>query len=150
MSVIKRILNTLSLLCLLGGIFLIIYSYLTNRTFISYISKLLSDAEFGATMKNMLIGLGLIVLALILFIIGLRIGSKIRKNVKERLAQEKAAREEQEKAQKEMQAEMESIKIEAEKARADAEEARNQLKALESPAEEVEVEVIHPEETNEE
>ena len=130
MKILKKVLNVLSLISLIGGIFIIIFAYLGNKTFISYITKLLEDAKFGGTLKHMLIGIGLIILALVLFVVSLRLSSKIRKREKQRLEEEKTKRIEQEKVNQQIREEAEIAKADAKHAREEAEAAQNELREI--------------------
>ena len=122
MRIVKKILNWLGLICLVGGIGLIIFAYFSNRSFLAYISKLLSDAQFGTTMKQMLIGAVLIVAALILFSFALKAGSVAKRNEKKKEEALRAQREEAEAKARAMQQEAEAAKAEAERVKAEAQQ----------------------------
>ena len=143
MRVLKKILNWISLLLLLGGAGLILVTYITNKSFITYLSNQLNSAQFGVPMRRMLIGIGLIVLALIIFVLALKVGGRIRKQDKERKAEEKVRQKEQEAYNKQIQQEAADAKAENERLKAEAEEANAKLKAMShSENEAVEVEVV--------
>ena len=130
MRVIKKILNWLSLLLFIGGMGTILVTYLTNKSFITYLSNQLNSAQFGVPLKRMLIGAGLVLLALILFMISLKVGGRIRRQDKVRRAEEKEKNKAQEAYNKQIQQEAADAKAENERLRAEAEEAQAKLRQL--------------------
>lgn len=130
MRVLKKIMNWLSLLLLIGGAMLMLITYFTNKSFITYLSNQLNSAQFGIPMRRMLIGAGLILLALIIFALSLKVGGHIRKQDKERRAIEKEKQKEQEAYNKQIQQEAADAKAEAERLKAEAEEAQAKLRAM--------------------
>ncbi len=143
MRVFKKLLNWISLLLVLGGVMLMVVTYFTNKSFITYLSNQLNSAQFGIPMKRMLIGVGLVLLGLIFFAISLKVGGRIKRQDKERRAEEKERRKEQEAYNKQIQQEAEEAKAENERLKQEAEEAQAQLRALnQNPVEEVEAEVV--------
>lgn len=132
MKVLKKILNWISVILLFGGVGLMVFAYYTNKPFLNYISGLLADAKFGTTLKQMLIGIGMVFAALLLFSLSLRIGGKIRKKEKERQAAEKERQKEEEKKNQELRAQAEAARAEAEKMRQEAEKAQAQLRSMDT------------------
>ena len=132
MKILKKIINWISAILFFGGIGLMIFAYYTNKPFLNYISSLLSDAKFGTTMKQMLIGLAMLLLSLLLFSVSLRVGGKIKRKEKERAAAEKARLQEEEKKNKELREQAEQAKAEAEKMRQEAEKAQAQLRSMDT------------------
>lgn len=130
MRIIRKILNWVSVITIVVGVCLIIFSYLTNRSFLAYITNILNDAQFGTTFKHILIGFGLVILGLILFSFGLRLGSRIRKVDRERKEEEKKNRELEEARNRKVKEEAESARAEAEQLKKEAEEAKAQLYSM--------------------
>lgn len=122
MRVIKKILNWLGLICLLGGIGLIVFAYFSNRSFLNYISNLLADAKFGVTMRQMLLGVVLVIVSLILFSLALKAGGVAKRREREKAEADRLKREEDEARTRKMQQEAEQAKAEAERAKAEAQQ----------------------------
>ncbi len=122
MRVIKKILNWLGLICLLGGLGLIAFAYFSNRSFLNYISNLLADAKFGVTLRQMLFGVLLIIVSLVLFSLALKAGGVAKRHAKEKAEADRLQREENEARTRKMQEEAEQAKAEAERMKAEAQQ----------------------------
>ncbi|MBR2552399.1 MAG: hypothetical protein IKR06_03040 [Erysipelotrichaceae bacterium] len=122
MRIIKKILNWLGLLCLIGGLGLMTFAYFSNRSFLNYISNLLADAKFGVTVRQMLFGLLLVIVSLILFGFALKAGGVAKRHEKEKAEADRLQREENEARTRKMQQEAEQAKAEAERMKAEAQQ----------------------------
>ena len=126
MKILKKILNWLSLILLIGGAGLILVTYLTNKSFITYLTSQLNNAQFGGALKKMMIGMVMIIVALIIFVLSLKLGSIIKKKDKERAALEKEKAAEQEAINQQIRQEAEDAKAEAARLKEEAESLRAQ------------------------
>ncbi|MBR3168374.1 MAG: hypothetical protein IKF18_06785 [Erysipelotrichaceae bacterium] len=122
MRVIKKILNWLGLICLLGGLGLIVFAYFSNRSFLNYISNLLADAKFGVTLRQMLFGVLLIIISLVLFSLALKAGGVAKRHEREKEEALRVQREEEEARTRKLQQEAEQAKAEAERVKAEAQQ----------------------------
>ena len=57
MRVLKKIISFISLVLLIGGMGLMLYTYLTNHTFVSKLTTLMTNADCKRGMLFMLIGI---------------------------------------------------------------------------------------------
>ncbi|MBP3890653.1 MAG: hypothetical protein J6D29_00570 [Solobacterium sp.] len=132
MRIGRKVLNWLSLVLLVAGVCCIAFGYLTNRSFLTYIEKLLADAEFGKTLKLILLGVGLILVSLILFSFSLRLGSRIRKIDKAKKEEEEHQRSLEEELHQRTKAEAETARAEADRFRQEADQAKAELAAMQT------------------
>lgn len=123
MKVLKKIISFLSLALLLAGVILILYTYLTNHTFVSKLTSLLTNAECKKGMLFILIGFVCLVFSFILFSVSMRLSSSIRRKERELAAQEKARLEAEEEKNRRLEAEAAAAKAEAERLRQEATQA---------------------------
>lgn len=128
MKVLKKIVSFISLILLIGGMGLMLYTYLTNHTFVSKITSLMTNAECKKGMLFMLIGIICLVAAFLLFSLSVRIGSVIRRKEREIAAQEKARREEEEEKSRRLEQEAAAARADAERFKAEATQAQALLK----------------------
>ena len=124
MKVLKKILSFLSLILLLGGVTLILYTYLTNHTFVSKLTSLMTNADCKKGMLYILIGFVCLVVSFLLFSLSTKVSGAIRRKEKELMAQEKARREEEEARNRMLMEEAAKAKEEAERFKAEATNAQ--------------------------
>lgn len=123
MKVLRKIVSFLSLALLLAGVILILYTYLTNHTFVSKLTSLMTNAECKKGMLMILIGFICLVFSFVMFSMSVRLGSSIRRKEREQAAQEKARLEAEEEKNRRLEAEAAAAKAEAERLRQEATQA---------------------------
>ena len=128
MRVLKKIISFISLVLLIGGMGLMLYTYLTNHTFVSKLTTLMTNADCKRGMLFMLIGIICITAAFVLFSLSMRIGGVIRRKERELAAQERARREEEEEKNRRLEAEAAAARADAERFRAEATQAQALLR----------------------
>ena len=67
MKIMKKIVSFLSLILLIGGMGLMLYTYLTNHTFVNKLTSLMTNADCKKGMLYMLIGIICMIAAFLLF-----------------------------------------------------------------------------------
>ena len=127
MKFLKKLLNILSLVLLLGGVTLILYTYLTNHTFVSKLTSLMTNADCKRGMLYILGGFVCLVVSFLLFSLSSKVNSSIRRKEKELMAKEKARREEEEARNRMLMEEAAKAKEEAERFKAEATHAQDLL-----------------------
>jgi hypothetical protein len=128
MRVLKKIISFISLVLLIGGMGLMLYTYLTNHTFVSKLTTLMTNADCKRGMLFMLIGIICITAAFVLFSLSMRIGGVIRRKERELAAQERARRDEEEEKNRRLEAEAAAARADAERFRAEATQAHALLR----------------------
>lgn len=132
MKVLRKIISFLSLALLLGGVILILYTYLTNHTFVSKLTSLMTNAECKKGMLFILIGFVCLVFSFVMFSLSVRIGSSIRRKEREIAAREKAKLEEESEKNRRLEAEAAAARAEAERFKAEATQAHAMLEGTQS------------------
>ena len=127
MKFIRTILNVLSAILVFGGAAVIGFTYLTNKPFISYLSSILTNAQFGNVMKRVLYGGVAIIVGLLIFAISLRVGSAIRRKDRQRRQEEKERQAEIDAQNKQLREDAKQARAEAEAMKKEAEEAKARL-----------------------
>ena len=127
MKVIKKVVSFLSLVLLLGGVVLILYTYLTNHTFVNKLTSLMTNAECKKGMLFLLIGFAFLVTSFIFFSLSMRMGSSIRRKEKEQAALDRARWEQEEERNRQLQEEAAAARAEAERYRTEATAAQQLL-----------------------
>ena len=123
MKAIRSIINWISVALLVVGILMITVTYFTNKSLISYITKMMADASLNKAITHILIGAAMILGALVLMIISLRLGKGIR-------AKEKKKRKEEEETRRRMKEETEAARAEADRMKVEAAAAKAELEAV--------------------
>ena len=123
MKVLRKIISFLSLALLLAGVILILYTYLTNHTFVSKLTSLMTNAECKKGMLFILIGFVCLVFSFVMFSLSMRIGSSICRKEREIAAREKAKLEEEAEKNRRLEAEAAAARAEAERFKAEATQA---------------------------
>ncbi len=127
MKFIQTVLNVLSAILVFGGTVVIGFTYLTNKPFISYLSSILTNAQFGSVMKRVLYGGAAIIIGLLIFTISLRIGSAIRRKDRQRRQEEKERQAEIDAQNRQLREDAKQARAEAEAMKKEAEEAKARL-----------------------
>ena len=140
MKVLKKIISFMSLALLLAGVILILYTYLSNHTFVTKLTSLLTNAECRRGMLMILIGFVCLVFSFIMFSVSMRLSSSIRRKERELEAERLAQLEAEAEKNKRLEAEAAAAKAEAEHFKAEATQAHAMLG--EKPAEEVSVNTV--------
>ena len=144
MKVLKKIISFVSLALLLAGVILILYTYLTNHTFVQKLTSLLTNADCKRGMLMILIGFICLVFSFVLFSVSVRLGAGIRRKERELAAAEKAKLAEEEERNRRLEQEAAAAKAEAERFKAEATQAHALLQStVTAPeAEEAQTETI--------
>ena len=129
MKVLKKIISFVSLALLLAGVILILYTYLTNHTFVQKLTSLLTNAECKRGMLMILIGFICLVFSFVLFSVSVRLGAGIRRKERELAAAEKAKLAEEEERNRRLEQEAAAAKAEAERFKAEATQAHALLQS---------------------
>jgi hypothetical protein len=129
MKIMKKIVSFLSLVLLIGGMGLMLYTYLTNHTFVNKLTSLMTNAECKKGMLYMLIGIICMIAAFLLFSLSVRMGSSIRRKEREIAAQEKARREEEEAKNRRLEEEAAAARADAERFKTEAIQAQAMLQS---------------------
>ena len=128
MKFIKSVFYFIGLVLVLGGAGMLAWQYFRNKAlFAVLLSNSIVKGSIGVLQKMGIATLA-IFLGLILLIIGLKIGSAVRRNEKEKRAIQKAKEKEAEEHNRQ-------LKLEAEEARKEAEEARKEAQRLKETTE---------------
>ena len=128
MKILKKFINLIASILVIGGAAVILFTYFTNKPFISYLSSILTNAQFGNVMKRSLYGVAAVIVGLLLFSLSLKLGSSIRRREREKRALEKERQEEQRLENQQLKEEAEAARREAEAMRREAEEAKNRFR----------------------
>ena len=136
MKVLKKIISFVSLALLLAGVILILYTYLTNHTFVQKLTSLLTNADCKRGMLMILIGFICLVFSFVLFSVSVRLGAGIRRKERELAAAEKAKLAEEEERNRRLEQEAAAAKAEAERFKAEATQAHALLQSSVTGAEE--------------
>jgi len=129
MKVLRSILRWISLALLVVGGVMMALAVMNNKSFLTYLSNMIENNEaFGKSVRMCLIGAGLVFAALIIFILSMKLSSRIRAKERElkkqREEEERQAQIEREKKNRE---EIAAAQREAvEKAQREAQEAAKQ------------------------
>jgi NAD/NADP transhydrogenase alpha subunit len=129
MKVLKKIISFVSLALLLAGVILILYTYLTNHTFVQKLTSLLTNADCKRGMLMILIGFICLVFSFVLFSVSVRLGAGIRRKEREMAAAEKAKLAEEEERNRRLEQEAAAAKAEAERFKAEATQAHALLQS---------------------
>lgn len=129
MKIMKKIVSFLSLILLIGGMGLMLYTYLTNHTFVNKLTSLMTNADCKKGMLYMLIGIICMIAAFLLFSLSVRMGSSIRRKEREMAAQEKARREEKEAKNRRLEEEAAAARADAERFKTEAIQAQALLQS---------------------
>ena len=129
MKVLKKIISFVSLALLLAGVILILYTYLTNHTFVQKLTSLLTNADCKRGMLMILIGFICLVFSFVLFSVSVRLGAGIRRKEREMAAAEKAKLAEEEERNRRLEQEAAAAKAEAERFKAEATQAHSLLQS---------------------
>ncbi len=129
MKIMKKIVSFLSLILLIGGMGLMLYTYLTNHTFVNKLTSLMTNADCKKGMLYMLIGIICMIAAFLLFSLSVRMGSSIRRKEREMAAQEKARREEEEAKNRRLEEEAAAARADAERFKTEAIQAQALLQS---------------------
>ncbi len=129
MKIMKKIVSFLSLVLLIGGMGLMLYTYLTNHTFVNKLTSLMTNADCKKGMLYMLIGIICMIAAFLLFSLSVRMGSSIRRKEREMAAQEKARREEEEAKNRRLEEEAAAARADAERFKTEAIQAQALLQS---------------------
>ena len=129
MKVLKKIISFVSLALLLAGVILILYTYLTNHTFVQKLTSLLTNADCKRGMLMILIGFICLVFSFVLFSVSVRLGAGIRRKERELAAAEKAKLAEEEERNRRLEQEAAAAKAEAERFKAEATQAHALLQS---------------------
>ena len=129
MKVLKKIISFVSLALLLAGVILILYTYLTNHTFVQKLTSLLTNADCKRGMLMILIGFICLVFSFVLFSVSVRLGAGIRRKEREMAAAEKAKIAEEEERNRRLEQEAAAAKAEAERFKAEATQAHALLQS---------------------
>ena len=129
MKVLKKIISFVSLALLLSGVILILYTYLTNHTFVQKLTSLLTNADCKRGMLMILIGFICLVFSFVLFSVSVRLGAGIRRKERELAAAEKAKLAEEEERNRRLEQEAAAAKAEAERFKAEATQAHALLQS---------------------
>ena len=124
MKFIRTLLNILSAILVIGGAAVIGITYLTNKPFISYLSSILTNAQFGGVMKRSLYGIAAIIIGLLIFSVSLKVGGAIRRKDRQRRQEEKERQAEMDAQNKQLRDEAKQARAEAEAMKKEAEEAK--------------------------
>ena len=135
MKVLKKIISFVSLALLLSGVILILYTYLTNHTFVQKLTSLLTNADCKRGMLMILIGFICLVFSFVLFSVSVRLGAGIRRKERELAAAEKAKLAEEEERNRRLEQEAAAAKAEAERFKAEATHAHALLQSSVTAAE---------------
>lgn len=135
MKVLKKIISFVSLALLLAGVILILYTYLTNHTFVQKLTSLLTNADCKRGMLMILIGFICLVFSFVLFSVSVRLGAGIRRKEREMAAAEKAKLAEEEERNRRLEQEAAAAKAEAERFKAEATQAHALLQSSVTAAE---------------
>jgi|UPI00054D7A05 hypothetical protein len=135
MKVLKKIISFVSLALLLAGVILILYTYLTNHTFVQKLTSLLTNADCKRGMLMILIGFICLVFSFVLFSVSVRLGAGIRRKERELAAAEKAKLAEEEERNRRLEQEAAAAKAEAERFKAEATQAHALLQSSVTGAE---------------
>lgn len=135
MKVLKKIISFVSLALLLAGVILILYTYLTNHTFVQKLTSLLTNADCKRGMLMILIGFICLVFSFVLFSVSVRLGAGIRRKERELAAAEKAKLAEEEERNRRLEQEAAAAKAEAERFKAEATQAHALLQSSVTAAE---------------
>lgn len=135
MKVLKKIISLVSLILLLAGVILILYTYLTNHTFVQKLTGLLTNAECKKGMLMLLIGFICLVFSFVMFSVTIRLGANIRRKERELAAAEKARLAEEEERNRRLEAEAAAARAEAERFKAEATQAHAMLQQVSSEEE---------------
>ena len=128
MKFIKSVFYFIGLVLVLGGAGMLAWQYFRNKAlFAVLLSNSIVKGSIGVLQK-MGIAILAIFLGLLLLIIGLKIGSAVRRSEKEKRAIQKAKEKETEEHNRQ-------LKLEAEEARKEAEEARKEAQRLKETTE---------------
>ena len=126
---LKKIISFVSLALLLSGVILILYTYLTNHTFVQKLTSLLTNADCKRGMLMILIGFICLVFSFVLFSVSVRLGAGIRRKERELAAAEKAKLAEEEERNRRLEQEAAAAKAEAERFKAEATQAHALLQS---------------------
>ena len=129
MKVLKKIISFVSLALLLAGVILILYTYLTNHTFVQKLTSLLTNADCKRGMLMILLGFICLVFSFVLFSVSVRLGAGIRRKERELAAAEKAKLAEEEERNRRLEQEAAAAKAEAERFKAEATQAHALLQS---------------------
>jgi hypothetical protein len=124
MKFLRKAVNILSLILFIGGVFLILITYLTNTTFVNKLTSLMTNAECRKGMLYMLIGMVCIIAAFLLFSLSVRLSSSIRRREKELEAERKAKLAEEEEKNRRLEMEAAAARADAERYKAQATQAQ--------------------------
>ena len=124
MKVLKKILGWLSAILVIGGLSIILFTYLTNKPFINYLSSIMTNAQFGTVMRRVLYGFLAVVVGLVFFALSLKAGSAVRRKERERKAIEKEEARKQQEMTEQMRSEAKQAMAEAEAMKKEAEEVK--------------------------
>ena len=127
MKFLRSLVNIIAAILTIGGTIVLALTYFTNKPFISYISSILTNAQFGSVMKRSLYGILAIIVGLILFALSLKLSGAIRRREKEKRALEKERMEEQKLRNRQLEEEAKAARSEAEAMRKEAEEAKTRF-----------------------
>ena len=139
MKIMKKIVSFLSLILLIGGMGLMLYTYLTNHTFVNKLTSLMTNADCKKGMLYMLIGIICMIAAFLLFSLSVRLGSSIRRKEREMAAQEKARREEEEAKNRRLEEEAAAARADAERFKTEAIQAQALLQSSAAETKDTEI-----------
>ncbi|MBQ7993408.1 MAG: DUF3185 family protein [Solobacterium sp.] len=139
MKIMKKIVSFLSLILLIGGMGLMLYTYLTNHTFVNKLTSLMTNADCKKGMLYMLIGIICMIAAFLLFSLSVRMGSSIRRKEREMAAQEKARREEEEAKNRRLEEEAAAARADAERFKTEAIQAQALLQSSAAETKDTEI-----------
>lgn len=139
MKIMKKIVSFLSLILLIGGMGLMLYTYLTNHTFVNKLTSLMTNADCKKGMLYMLIGIICMIAAFLLFSLSVRMGSSIRRKEREMAAQEKARREEEEAKNRRLEEEAAAARADAERFKTEAIQAQALLQSSSAEPKDTEI-----------
>jgi len=139
MKIMKKIVSFLSLILLIGGMGLMLYTYRTNHTFVNKLTSLMTSADCKKGMLYMLIGIICMIAAFLLFSLSVRMGSSIRRKEREMAAQEKARREEEEAKNRRLEEEAAAARADAERFKTEAIQAQALLQSSSAEPKDTEI-----------
>ncbi len=115
MKLLKKLFGFLSLILIIGGVFVLFWQYFRNKQlFVVLLSNSIVKGSIGVLQK-MALAIIAIIAGLIMFVIYMRLAGVVRRNEREKREAIREAQKESEETQRQLKKEAEEAKAEAEK-----------------------------------